>query len=92
MSYLVAAILIVMFLVLVLFALAVLAAVVCTIAFGLGAAWLLWRVLPLGRQVRQALSRSPVDRLTDHYVAGHIDIREFEQRLAHVLSHRVPQP
>ena len=65
----------------------VVALVLFAVAIGLvlvvaACAWIAWRMLPF----RKALpSKSPVERLTDHYVAGRIDISEFERRVAKIL-------
>ena len=48
-----------------------------------GAVWIGWRFLPF--RARLANRRSPVERLTDMYVAGRMDIVEFERRIASVL-------
>ncbi|GEM_PF-6584770 len=44
-------------------------------------AWLVWRLLPF----RRSLQGSPVERLTEQYVHGGIDLQEFDRRITGVL-------
>ena len=60
-----------------------LAAAVALVVVGAAAAWIAWRMLPFRKWLP---AKEPVDRLTDHYVAGHIDITEFERRLARLVK------
>jgi hypothetical protein len=87
-GYIIAAIVILIALFFVTVAVVMLAMAVGLVLMGVGTAWIIWRLLPAGKRVRAHLSKTPVDHLTDRYVHGHIDISEFEQRVARVLAHR----
>jgi len=67
-----------------LIALLLLLTVAVVVVVAAAVAWLAWRTLPFRRH--PAISKSPVERLTDHYVSGRFDLREFERRLSKVLS------
>jgi hypothetical protein len=79
----IAAIIIFAVLIGVIVALVMLATAVVLLLACAGAAWVAWRFLPF--RTRLADRRSPIDRLTDMYVAGHMDIVEFERRVATAL-------
>jgi hypothetical protein len=88
MGYVIAALLILIVLFFITVAVVMVAAAAGLVLMGVGTAWVVWRLLPVSRRVRSHLSKTPVDHLTDRYVQGHIDISEFEQRVARVLAHR----
>jgi len=88
MGYVIAAIVILIALFFITVAVVMVAMAAGLVLMGVGTAWVVWRLLPTGRRVRAHLSKTPVDHLTDRYVQGHIDISEFEQRVARVLAHR----
>lgn len=51
--------------------------------------WAAWHVLGLRRPAALAdRHEGLVRRLTDHYVAGHIDLPEFERQVERVLARR----
>ncbi len=88
MKYLALAFILVVALCIIFAAIVVVMTAFTVIAVGVAMAWLLWKVLPLTRQLHHVEVKTPVERLTDHYVAGHIDIREFEQQLSQLLRHQ----
>ena len=88
MGYVIAALLLLVVLFFITVAVVMVAVAAGLILMCVGTAWVLWRVLPVGRRVRAHISKTPVDHLTDRYVQGHIDISEFEQKVARVLAHR----
>jgi hypothetical protein len=89
-DYIIAAMIIVAILIAITVVVVMLASAAILVLACIGLGWVAWRVLPFGR--RLANPQSPVDRLTDMYVHGRMDIHEFEQRLAHILggSARIP--
>lgn len=89
MDYVIAAIIVLTILAIAVIALIMLMTAVAFVGLtGAGVAWLAWRYLPVGRRASRLSSRSPLERLTDSYVSGHMDIGEFEQSLSQVLARR----
>lgn len=84
MEYMIAAIIVLVVLASIIIALVMVVGALALVLASVGLGWLTWHLLPF----RHRLSKSPVDRLTDHYVAGNIDLGEFERRVARVLAGR----
>jgi protein-S-isoprenylcysteine O-methyltransferase Ste14 len=86
-SYVVAAIVFLGLVITAVILLLLVAAAVVLALLGVAAAWIAWRCLPFRRSA--LLTKSPIERLTDHYVSGRIDLGEFEARVAKVLKNAV---
>lgn len=83
MDYILVAIFVIIVLMVVAIAVAMLATAVFLLLACLGTGWVAWRMLPFRRRLQSM--RSPVERLTDLYVDGRIEIDEFERRVERVL-------
>lgn len=88
MDLIVAAIILISILIIVFLALAMLLVCVGLVLVCSALAWLASRFPPLGKPLLALRATSPIQRLTDQYVAGHFDIEEFERRVGRVLVRR----
>jgi len=84
-KYLFATALIVVILAALAVALVLTATAVALVLLCAGIAWVAWRLSPFRRHWLALTSTSPIDRLTDHYVSGRIDLGEFERRVTRVI-------